>query len=587
VADHELETRVLSYTLESTGRRSKVPCPESFMYSLERFEMISRWRGPFLLLLFWLIPFSISAQVSSDRLLHSPTEPQSWLTYSGDYSSHHYSSLRQIGLANVKDLQLKWVFQAQSLQKFESTPLVADGVMYVTQAPNDVVALDPRTGRAFWVYHYSPSPEAKPCCGRVNRGLAILGDTLFMATIDAHLIAIDAKNGHPVWNVKVADAAAGYAMTLAPLVIKDKILVGVAGGEYGIRGFIAAYEAQTGTEAWKFYTIPGPGEPGHETWSGNDWSHGGASVWLTGSYDSDLNLTYWGVGNPGPDYNAAQRPGDNLYSDSVVALDPDTGRLKWFFQFTPNDSHDYDSVQIPVLIDTNWNGTPRKLVLWANRNGFFYVLDRTTGKFLSGWPFIKVNWASGLDEETGRPILTPHPPGTPTYPGGQGGTNWYSPSYSPNTGLFYISTWEGYGAIFKGVPVEYKEGQHFGGGIITAPIPGGQIPNSMGRGPINTDTDVAGHGAVIAVDPHTGEKKWSFDMYDVNTSGILTTASDLVFAGGREGYFQALNAKSGALLWKTNLGGETVAAPITFQVDGTQYVVLASGNALFAFALRK
>jgi alcohol dehydrogenase (cytochrome c) len=456
--------------------------------------MISRWRGPFLLSLFWLIPFSLAAQVSSDRLLHSSVEPQNWLTYSGDYSSRHYSLLQQISPANVKDLELKWVFQAQSLQKFESTPLVVDGVMYVTQAPDDVVALDPKTGRAFWVYHYSPSPDAKPCCGRVNRGVAMLGDTLFMATIDAHLIAIDSKNGHPVWNAEVADAAAGYAMTLAPLVIKDKVLVGVAGGEYGIRGFIAAYKAKSGEEAWKFYTIPGPGEPGHETWSGDAWLHGGASVWLTGSYDPDLNLTYWGVGNPGPDYNAAQRPGDNLYSDSVVALDPDTGALKWDFQFTPNDSHDYDSVQIPVLIDTNWNGTPRKLLLWANRNGFFYVLDRATGKFLSGWPFIKVNWASGLDEATGRPILTPHPPGTPTYPSGQGGTNWYSPSYSPNTGLFYISTWEGYGAIFQGVPIEYKKGRNFGGGIT---------------------------------------------------------------------------------------------APVSFQVDGKQYVVIASGNALFAFALRE
>jgi alcohol dehydrogenase (cytochrome c) len=255
---------------------------------------------PFLLLLIGLIPFSLCAQVSSDRLLHSSREPQNWLTYSGDYSSHRYSLLQQITPANVKNLELKWVFQAQSLQKFESTPLVVGGVMYVTQAPDDVVALDPKSGRAFWVYHYTPSQAAKPCCGRVNRGVAVLGDTLFMATIDAHLIAIDARNGHPIWDVKVAEPAAGYAMTLAPLVIKNKVLVGVAGGEYGIRGFIAAYEAKTGKETWKFYTIPGPGEPGHETWSGEDWSHGGASVWLTGSYDPDLNLTYWESGIPGP-----------------------------------------------------------------------------------------------------------------------------------------------------------------------------------------------------------------------------------------------------------------------------------------------
>jgi alcohol dehydrogenase (cytochrome c) len=545
--------------------------------------MISRWPRLLRLLLFSLIPFSLAAQVSSDRLLHSSAEPQNWLTYSGDYASHRYSSLQEISPANVKDLELKWVFQAQSLEKFESTPLVVDGVMYVTQAPNDVVALDAKTGRAFWVYHYSPSADAAPCCGHVNRGVAMLGDTLFMATIDSHLIAIDAKNGHPVWNVKVAESAAGYAMTLAPLVIKDKVLVGVGGGDHGIRGFIAAYEAKTGKEAWKFYTIPGPGEPGHETWGGgDDWLHGGAPIWVTGSYDPDLNLTYWGVGNPGPDFNTSLRPGDNLYSDSVIALDPDTGQLKWYFQFTPNDARDWDAVQIPVLIDTNWNGTPRKLMLWGNRNGFFYVLDRSTGKFLLGRPFVKINWASGLDEATGRPILTPQPPGTPIFPSAPGGTSWYSPSYSPRTGLFYISTWEDVSIVLQPIPVTYKEGRGFTGGIWA---PGTLMPDIPG--PINTYTEAAGHGAVIALDPQTGEKKWLFEMHDVNTSGVLTTASDLLFVGGREGYFQVLNAKSGALLWKANLGGLVGAGPMTYQADGNQYVVIAAGNALFAFGLRK
>jgi alcohol dehydrogenase (cytochrome c) len=548
--------------------------------------MSGRWHRAFLPLLLSLMPCSLLAQVTSDRLLHSSGEPQSWLTYSGDYSSHRYSALQQISPANVKDLELKWVFQAQSLEKFESTPLVADGVMYATQAPDDVVALDPKTGRAFWVYHYAPSADAKPCCGRVNRGVAILGDTLFMATIDAHLIAIDAKNGHPVWNVKVADAAAGYAMTLAPLVIKDKVLVGVAGGEYGIRGFIAAYEAKTGTQAWKFYTIPGPGEPGHETWNGDSWTHGGASVWVTGSYDPELNLTYWGIGNPGPDFNNAQREVDNLYSDSIVALDPDTGALKWHFQFTPNDPHDYDAVQVPVLIDTNWSGTPRKLLLSANRNGFFYVLDRSTGKFLLGKPFAKVNWASSLDEETGRPILTPQPPGTPTFPGVQGATNFYSPSYSPRTGLFYLSTWQDYANIFEGgPPIEYREGQRFGGGIVNSPFP--NAPGVSRRGPVNVYTDAAGRGALVAIDPHTGQKKWSFDMFDVDTSGILTTASDVLFTGGREGYFQAFDANSGALLWKVNLGGDMNSGPMSYLADGKQYVLIAAGNSLFAFALRK
>jgi alcohol dehydrogenase (cytochrome c) len=269
----------------------------------------------------------------------------------------------------------------------------------------------------------------------------------------------------------------------------------------------------------------------------------------------------------------------------VVALDADTGKLKWFFQFTPNDSHDYDAAQVPVLVDANWNGSPRKLMLWGNRNGFFYVLDRTTGKFLLGRPFAKVTWASGLDE-TGRPIMPLRTPGAPTYPGPEGSTNWWSPSYSPRTGLFYISTWEDFSAIFNEAPAEYKEGQNFMGGNITYPIPSSQRTDNTRQGPVNIYTDAVGHGAVVAIDPHTGEKKWSFYMYDFNTSGILTTASDLLFVGGREGYFQALNASSGALLWKKNLGGEIAAGPITYEVDGKQYVVIASGNSLFAFGLR-
>jgi alcohol dehydrogenase (cytochrome c) len=532
-----------------------------------------------------LFPAAVGAQVTSERLLHAADEPQNWLTYSGTYLSQRYSPLKQINAANVKNLELKWAFQAQSLQKFETTPLVVDGTMYLTQSPNDVVALDAKTGRVFWVYRYTTAPESRPCCGIVNRGVAILGDTLFMATVDAHLVAIDARNGHAIWNNKLADASAGYAMTLAPLIVKDKVIVGVAGGEYGIRGFIAAYEAHSGKQAWRFNTIPDPGEPGHETWKDDDWKHGSAAVWLTGSYDPDLNLTYWGTGNPGPDWNPGQRPGDNLYSDCVVALDPDTGKLKWYFQFTPNDPYDYDSVQIPVLADMDWNGSPRKLMLWGNRNGFFYVLDRTTGKFLNGAPFVKVNWASGLDVK-GRPIPTPQPPGKPTFPGIQGGTNWYSPSFSPRTGLFYLSTWENYSTVFTGVDVPYREGLRYTGGANTAPIPGADNPVGQRSSPVNTYTEALGRGAVVALDPHSGKRKWSFDMHDVNVSGILTTASDLLFSGGREGYFQALDARTGALLWKINLGGEIIAGPISYEVDGKQYVSIASGNSLFVFSPR-
>ena len=529
----------------------------------------------------------LRAQILNDRLLRAAAEPHNWMMYSGTYASQRYSTLSQINPSNVKNLEQKWIFQAESLEKFETTPLVVDGIMYISQAPSDALALDAKTGRVFWIYRYYPSTDARPCCGSVNRGLAILGDTLFLATLDAHLVAVDAKTGRPIWNTRVANASAGYAMTVAPLVVKDKVIVGVAGGEFGIRGFIAAYDVRTGREAWRFNTIPGPGEPGHETWQGqaDAWEHGGGAIWTTGSYDPALNLTYWGTGNPGPDWNPGQREGDNLYSDSVVALDPDTGKLKWFFQFTPNDPYDYDSTQVPVLVDANWNGSPRKLMMWANRNGFFYVLDRATGQFLAGYPFVKVNWASGLDAK-GRPIQTPQPENAPTFPGVQGGTNWYSPSYSPRTGLFYVSAWEDYASVFVKEEQKYQEGQRFVGGRPTTPIPGGQNIPSLKRGPINVWTEAAGHGAVVAIDPRTGDKKWRFLMTDVTDSGILTTATDLLFTGGREGYFHALDARTGALLWNASLGGQVASGPMTFEVEGKQYVSVAAGHSLFTFALR-
>jgi alcohol dehydrogenase (cytochrome c) len=367
--------------------------------------------------------YRLDAQVTSDRILRAAEEPQNWLTYSGGYSSQRYSLLKQIDTSTVKNLELKWMFQNQVFGPWETSPLVVDGVMYLTQRPNDVIALDAKSGRVFWQYRYTNSGRQQVCCGAQNRGVAILGDTLFMGTLDAHLVALDAKNGKPLWNVLVADDKLAYSVTLAPLVVKDKVIVGVGGAEYGIRGFVAAYDPKNGKELWRFYTIPGKGEPGSESWSGQAWEHGGGSVWVTGSYDPALNLTYWGVGNPGPDWNPDQRPGDNLYTDSVVALDADTGKLKWHYQFTPNDAYDYDSVQVPVLADLMWKGSLTKAMLWGNRNGNFYVLDRETGKFLSGTPFVKVTWMNGFDEG-GRPIQTPQPAGMPTYPGVQGGTNW-------------------------------------------------------------------------------------------------------------------------------------------------------------------
>jgi alcohol dehydrogenase (cytochrome c) len=535
------------------------------------------------LLLLLAVAASLHGQVSFDRIRAASKEPQNWLTYSGTLMSQRYSTLNQITPANVKDLELKWVFQARSLEKFEATALVVDGVMYTVQAPNDVIAIDAHTGRVLWIFPYTPSKDARPCCGRVNRGLAILGDTLFMGTIDAHLIALDARTGKPIWDRKIANAAAGYAITHAPLVVKDKVIVGTAGGEYGIRGFIASYDAATGKEAWRFNTIPGPGEPGNETWGGDSWKTGGGSVWMTGSYDPDLNLTYWGIGNPGPDWNGDKRPGDNLYSDCVVALDPDTGKLKWYYQFSPHDEFDFDAVQVPVLADMNWKGAPRKVMLWANRNGLFYVIDRTTGQFLQGKPFVEVNWMNGFDEK-GRPMRVPGkvptPEGTVIKPGNQGGTNWYSPSYSPRTGLFYIPSWVDYSSVYTKQPVDYTEGRIFAGPMPQSPVP------MVRSGQINQKRDDEGYGAVRAMDPITGERKWEFKMADVTDSGILTTAADLLFVGGREGYFFALDARNGSMLWKSQTGGQVSAGPMTYAVDGKQYVAVASGSALYVYALR-
>jgi alcohol dehydrogenase (cytochrome c) len=543
-------------------------------------------------LLVTLLALSLStglfAQVTSDRLVRAADEPQNWLTYSGGYFSQRHSGLTQIDRSNVKDLELAWILPNQVFGAWQSTPLVVNGIMYVTQRPNDVLAVDAKTGRVFWQYRHQVSPDARVCCGSNNRGVAILGDRLFMGTLDGRLIAIDARSGHSLWNVPVGDPKLGYSLTMAPLVVKDKVLVGVGGGEYGIRGYITAHDAATGREVWRFHTIPGPGEKGHETWKGDAWKTGGGSIWVTPSYDPALNLTYWGVGNPGPDWNPDVRPGDNLFTDSVVALDADTGALKWHFQFSPNDGYDYDAVQIAVLADLTWRGTPTKAMLWANRNGFFYVLDRTNGRFLFGTPFVKVNWASGLDA-SGRPIPTPQPPGQPTWPGNQGGTNWYSPSFSPRTGLMYISAWEGYASIFRKEPATYVPGRNFAGGGANplTPVPGAPGIRIGRTTPINSWTDAVGHGTVMAIDPQTGEKKWTFEQFDVTDSGILTTATDLLFTGGREGYFYALDARTGTELWKASLGGQIVNGPITYAEDGTQYVAVISGNSLVTFKLRR
>ena len=538
------------------------------------------------------------AQVSSERLERAAAEPHNWLTYSGNYNSDRYSLLDQMTPDNVANLELQWVYQSTAFGlSWTPTPLVVDGVMYLTQRPNDIVALDARTGRVFWIYSYPTPPDVKSCCGYNNRGVALLGERVFMATLDAHVVAIDAATGAELWDVELADNELQYSFTLAPLAVNDLVLVGTSGGDRGIRGFISALDAATGAEAWRFYTIPAPGEPGHETWEPcppdpetycdpEAWKHGGGAVWLTGSYDPELDLTYWGVGNPGPDWNPSQRPGDNLYASSVVALDAGTGELRWHFQFTPGDPYDYDAVQIPVLADVRRGGTTLKAMLWANRNGFYYVLDRETGRFLSGRAFVKVNWAEGLDD-SGRPIATPQAPGEPTFPSLTGATNWYSPSYSPRTELFYVSAWEDRASIFNPLPQVHEPGEPFHGGFpqTVQPVPGAPTAPTRGPGPINDWTAAAGYGAVLALDALTGEERWRFELTDVMRSGLLTTASDLLFSGARAGYFQAHDARDGELLWKINLGGQIDSGPITYAVDGRQYVTIVAGQSLSAFAL--
>ena len=546
-----------------------------------------------MLLLLVFISGSVGAQVSFDRILNADKEPQNWLTYGGTLQSQRYSLLDQINTYNANDLELKWVFPVRSLDAFQTTPLVVDGVLYTMEA-DDVIALDATTGRIFWVSRHPIAAGAKYCCGRISRGLAILGDLLFVATVDSHLIALDAKTGSPVWDTTVAKASAGYSMTLAPLVIKDKVIVGVAGGEFGIRGFISAYDAHTGKEAWRFYTIPGPGEPGHDTWGGDSWMHGGGSVWVTGTYDSETNLTVWGIGNAGPDYNGDVRPGDNLYTSSMVALDADTGKLKWHYQANPHNEFDWDAVQVPLMANVTWKGQPRKAILWANRNGFFYVLDRNTGQFLMGKPFVKQNWNIGFDEK-GRPMMGPNTKssteGTLIFPDNQGGTNWFSPSYSPHTGLYYVEAREGGSTLFVKGEQEYVEGQGYAARGFAA-----GAPRSRVRPEVGLDEDK--YTAVRALDPQTGDRKWEFKLNAGNSlnqcaglscagaSGILTTASDVLFAGNREGDFVALNANNGALLWKVRLGGQINMGPITYSVDGRQYVAVNSGNALYVFGLR-
>ena len=513
---------------------------------------------------------AVAAQVPYQRIVNADKEPQNWLTYSRTYDGNRYSPLTQITPANVARLKPLWIYQIEQMDHFETTPIAVDGILYATEAPDSVSALDARSGRRLWRYVRPVPADIQVCCGRVNRGVAVLDDTVYVGTLDAHLIALNAHNGAVEWDTTVADYKSGHSLTGAPLAIDGKVVVGIAGGEYGIRGFIDAYDAKSGKQLWRFWTVPGAGEEGNPSWTGDSWKRGGAPAWVTGAYDPDLKTLYWGTGNPGPDWNPDGRKGDNLYSCSVVALDAGTGKLKWHFQFTPHDSHDYDSTEVPMLVDGMVRGQARKLVAFANRNAFYYLLDRTTGEFISAKPYAKFTWTKGIDD-SGRPqtdsSMEPSDKGTLVWPSLYGATNWFSPSYSPATKLVYISVREQSSYFYK-TEAEYQKGAPFTGG---------------GERPVG---GAKAAGAVRALDAFTGEKKWEFPLQSPPWSGVLSTAGGLVFGGSMEGNFYALDALSGKPLWDFQTGAEMYSNVMSFGVDGRQMIAVTSGHALFVFGLR-
>lgn len=510
-----------------------------------------------------------SGQVPYQRIVDAAKEPGAWLTYNGGYFGQRYSTLDQITRANVSALKPAWVYQVAGNGQVETSAIVSDGVMYVTEPPSTVTALDPRNGRPLWSY-VRPMPSNLRNIGFpiTNRGVAILDDKVFVGTLDSALVALDAATGAVRWETKVADNGTGHSITMAPLAVKDKIIVGISGGEAGIRGFVDAYDAKTGKLAWRTYTVPTAGEPGVETWAGESYKNGAGATWLTGSYDPALNLLYWGTGNPGPDWNGDVRKGDNLYTSAVLALDADTGKMRWFFQYTPHDVHDWDANQIQVLADLTINGRPRKVLVTANRNAFYYVLDRVTGEFLHAAPYAKQTWAKGIDPK-GRPRVIegtdPTPEGNLVYPSLQGSTNWPSPSFSPQTGLFYVPVRE-MGSYYYKTDVEYEAGSPFTGG---------------GERRLADEA----WGAVRALNATTGEKVWDFRLPSPSWSGVLSTAGGLVFSGSNEGNVYALDAKTGAPLWQFQVGGMVRSNPMTFLVEGKQHLAVGAGRAVFVFAL--
>jgi alcohol dehydrogenase (cytochrome c) len=515
-------------------------------------------------------PASSAQHVTAEDLLASPVA-ENWTSYNGDYTGRRFSSLEQITKGNVAQLRAAWVFHPGNTQRLEATPVVVRGIMYVTSA-NDVFALDARTGRSVW--HYSrpiSSGLLDDAAAHKSRGVAVWDHFVYSETDDAHLLCLDARSGNLVWDVQFADKVKHYGGTSAPLVVKDTVVVGSSGGDSGVRGFLAAFDAKTGKQKWQLWTIPGPGEFGSTSWPGDAYLYGGATTWLPGTYDPKLDTLYWTTSNAAPDFVGDTRPGDDLYTACVLAIDPNTGKLKWHFQFTPHDLYDYDANETTVLVDAEENGSMRHLLVQADRNGFFYVLDRTDGKFLRATPFVeKLNWAKSIDA-AGRPVLSgliPTKEGTYICPSILGATNWFSPSYNPKTGLFYLMALERCDLFFAKFRPFTKGETYYGTGTKLPPNEHSQK-------------------ILMALSVRDGKEAWRYLQTGPGNSwgGTLTTAGGLVFVADDADSLEAVDAETGRALWHFNTGQSFSASPMTYAVDGTQYVAISAGSDVFSFAL--
>lgn len=497
------------------------------------------------------------------------TSQTNWPTYNGDITGNRLTPLRQIDKSNVGNLAPRWNFTLPDASYLETTPIVFAGIMYVTSA-NECYALDAGNGRTLWHFQ-RPRKKGSPGGGGINRGAAVAGDHVFMVSDDAHILGINRLTGFLDWDTEMADWHQNYFATSAPLVLGNLVIAGTAGGEHGARGFLAAFDQTTGKEVWRFWTVPAPGEPGAETWKGGAIAHGGAVTWFTGSYDPELDTLYWQTGNPGPDYNGEERAGDNLYSDCVLALDPKSGKLKWHFQFTPHDTHDWDATEPLLLVNSTWQGKPEKLLLTANRNGFFYTLDRTNGHLLLAKPFVqKLNWAKEIKAD-GRPALLDMEKmggGTKVCPSQDGATNWYSASYLPSTGLYYMQTLEKCD-IYSLTSAEWQSGQSYLGGS-QRPVPG-EVPQKVLR----------------AIDPQTGKIAWELPQTGhANTwGGTLVTQTGVLFFADDSGQFVAVDAANGKSLWCFDANQFWKASPMAYEFDGHEYIAIASGQTVTAFGL--